>query len=604
MYAAKKRKRPVPKIPNAENHDDSKSTPSKRHRDRLNGELDKLTALLPFSEEVRGRLDKLSILRLSVGYVKIKKFLQATMRMYDWGALSCGNNGRTATSVDGVNFSEGDFLLQALNGFVLVVSTEGSVFYASSTIQDYLGFHQSDVIQQSIYELIHVDDRSMFQCQLHFALNSKSGVGGPRRFESYSPECLPPENSAFLERSFCCRFRCLLDDSSGFLALNIQGRLKYLHGDHQTVENSSTPHPQIVLFVIASPVQPVGILQIRTKTLIFQTKHKLDFAPLSIDTRGMMVLGYSEMELCTRRSGYQFIHAADMMHCADNHLRMIKTGESGFTVFRLLTKNGVWVWVQANARVVFKGDKPDFIIARQKPLTNEEGEETLRQRRLQLPFSFAGEAVLYENLDVPKVHSKKKNKSTDQNDLGPDSLLGSMLRQDHSIYTPPAGAELQCPLDQAFVDSHALLSVRSNGWRLDPLESSFNQNTMLEALQKILGKEGGEGPLTGWEMDHTELKEWEDALMRIHLERGDGPAQLNDILANDVFSYVEEALLKETTMKDNKQTRPQGAEMEEGKSLDSSQSEPVKWLQNSMLSRNPVKVHQNFTDSKPGGHTS
>ena len=47
----------------------------------------------------------------------------------------------------------------------------------------------------------------------------------------------------------------------------------------------------------------------------------------------------------------------------------MKTGESGLTVFRLLAKKGGWVWVQANARLVYKAGKPDCIIARQRALS-------------------------------------------------------------------------------------------------------------------------------------------------------------------------------------------------------------------------------------------
>ncbi|KAG7331493.1 hypothetical protein KOW79_005462 [Hemibagrus wyckioides] len=553
-YAGKKRKKPVQKQKTAT--DVTKSNPSKRHRDRLNGELDRLTNMLPFSENVRTRLDKLSVLRLSVGYLKVKSYFNATMKKNSLEFHT--GKGLDTSKMDAMGFSEGDLLLQALNGFVLVVTAEGYVFYVSPTIQDYLGFHQSDMVHQSVFEFIHIDDRAMFRRQLHFALNpnlldveadgTQNSSDITRNLMAYDPQHIPPENSSFLERSFMCRFRCLLDNSSGFLKLNFQGRLKFLVGQNRKAEDGSLVQPQLALFAIATPVQPSAILEIRTKTLIFQTKHKLDFTPMGIDSRGKVVLGYTEMELCMRGSGYQFIHAADMMYCADNHVRMIKTGESGMTVFRLLTKNGGWVWVQANARLVYKGGRPDFIIARQRALVNAEGEEHLRQRRMQLPFSFTtGEAMLYETCPTPDMMNPKDTNRVNQKTMVPSSILDSMQKQDKSIYHQ--GTKPQFTADDAFTDSWALFNVPSHIVQDEPGNEEETIVSMIDTLEQLAHDGDLCTALQQMEVDTAELKEWENAILRMTKDNNgnDRPLSLDEILTNDIFSYVEDALYKENS---------------------------------------------------------
>ncbi|NWV44174.1 AHR protein, partial [Grantiella picta] len=531
-----------------------KSNPSKRHRDRLNQELNKLTGLLPFPEDVRSRLDKLSILRLAVGYLKVKSYLMATAPKVG----SCVDQPRAPggdrwmeLQGDRELFPEGELLLQALNGFVIAVTGDGYIFYISPTVQDYLGFHQSDLIYQSVYELIHADDRAAFRCQLHRTPVNAADIFPPEqpllagRSAMSSPQHVHAEKQSFVERSFTCRFRCLLDNSSGFLALNFRGRLKFLLGQHKSAADKS----RVALFAIATLLQPLSILELRTKTLIFQTKHKLDFTPMACDSRGKVVLGYTEMELCRKGSGYQFVHAADMMHCAEHHVRMMKTGESGLTVFRLLTKRGGWVWVQANARLVYKGDRPDCIIARQRALSNEEGEEHLRKRNLQLPFSFAtGEAVLYGNnlpgfLDTFQAKEElqpQANPNSEQCLVDPNSLLGAMMKQDASIYNSHADNVPQFSLP-GFLPEPDGLSRNE-----DISNAKEDSDSLLVVIETLFEKSEVDGNVCqSLSVDSTELQQWEEALLSLGAEEEPLAQGLGERPGTKVTSCVEQMPLRE-----------------------------------------------------------
>ncbi|NWY19638.1 AHR protein, partial [Aphelocoma coerulescens] len=432
------------------------SNPSKRHRERLNRELERLAGLLPFPPDVVAGLDKLSVLRLSAGFLRARSFFGGK----GWAPFRCFPVLAIPAGIPGLHLLMSS-LPQALNGFVLVVTAEGLIFYSSHTIQDYLGFHQTEVMHQSVFELIHTEDQPEFRRNLHWALDpphAPEGEPSPEAGKSlgssaviYKPDQLPPENSSFLERSFVCRFRCLLDNSSGFLALNLQGRLKLLHGQNKRSADGSALPPQLALFAISTPLQPPSILQIRTKNMIFRTKHKLDFTPLACDPKGKIVLGYTEAELRMCGTGYQFVHAADTLYCAENHVRMLRTGESGLTVFRLLTKENRWKWVQANARLVYKNGKPEYIVVTQRPLVDEEGGEHLRKRSMHLPFTFAtGEALLYQSAHplpgFPDPFQSKGKPSkcrkpscsrggrSQKNGADPRSLLGTVMRQDKAVY--------------------------------------------------------------------------------------------------------------------------------------------------------------------------
>ncbi|XP_078054062.1 aryl-hydrocarbon receptor repressor a [Mustelus asterias] len=420
MYAGRKRRKPIQKLKSAPTS--VKSNPSKRHRDRLNAELDHLANLLPFPPDIISKLDKLSVLRLSVSYLRVKNFFQAfeetELRKESHQFINHDMRDSQSTLLTGNWLSEGELLLDALDGFVLLVSADGMIFYVSPTIIDYLGFHQTDVMHQSVYDFIHVDDRQEFQRQLHWAMNPPQQVSGQEPpgqgasgdeylgpFKVHDPKILPPEFSPFLNRCFISRVRCLLDSTSGFLTMQFQGRLKFLQGQRKKAGSGANLPPQLGLFCIAVPLLFPPISELKLKGLLLKGKHRLDLSPTTLDAKGKAA-GWSDAELWARSSCH-YLHFTDMLYCTENQVRLMDTGEKGLTVFRVLTKDGQWVWLQTNGHLPYRSKSPEYVtVPKEEPKDAERSKEQQLRNQPNADQSDGANRLVYSSCTDTSVQLK------------------------------------------------------------------------------------------------------------------------------------------------------------------------------------------------------
>ncbi|XP_041093957.1 hypoxia-inducible factor 1-alpha-like, partial [Polyodon spathula] len=119
-----------------------------------------LALQLPLPQGRALHLDKASIVRLTLSYLRLRALL---------------DTGAAERQVD----SEDRVLGASIEGFLLLISQSGHIVYTSEAVARHVGIHQMELIGQSVFEFIHPCDQE----EMNEALSTKQepSVQGRRR---------------------------------------------------------------------------------------------------------------------------------------------------------------------------------------------------------------------------------------------------------------------------------------------------------------------------------------------------------------------------------------------------------------------------------------
>ncbi|KRY85158.1 Aryl hydrocarbon receptor protein 1 [Trichinella pseudospiralis] len=341
----------------------SGSNPSKRHRERLNSELEALAFLLPFENTIISRLDKLSILRLAVCFLQAKNVFQNILKQH----LQC-LYFHDYPFLSNSKFETENVLMTALSGFLLMLNQNGDVLYVSENVSTYLGFHQCDVLHQSVFDVVHSEDIE----QIRLVLQGISNSGNQGDFFNSPASAI--DGCMSVHRQAAIRFRCFMDNTCGFLRFDVRGKLVKLEGllpvPTCQVNSSNRFQPGIQepfgFLAACVPVVVPTHVDLGIEGSFLKSKHSLQLVLCSCDESFMWVLGVKDSSLPI--SFYSFIHEQDIAFIADAHRQVLATGSAGILVYR------------TSCRLSTKNGKPELITCTHRLLTEYEGSMLLDMR--------------------------------------------------------------------------------------------------------------------------------------------------------------------------------------------------------------------------------
>jgi len=298
-------------------HDEKKEKSRNAARERRAKEFQyfqELEDLLPYAEppigSQKGAVDKTSLIRLTVAYLKSRDVVQ---------------NGLNPTPMKeevGVMPDEID-LLSCLDGFSLVLGSEGEVIFVSGNVQQYVGLSPGELLGQSLSDYIHPSDLKHLS-----SLTAPVDMGKDRRVEvTLRMKCTVTE-----------RGRMVNLNQASYKPLRISGVTRAVVPSDQTSLGSP------MFLGTASTVGPD--MSATPQLGVFGTRHSIDMRFTEMDTWLSQVAGY---RCLLGESFYNLVHTADIRLVQTAFRNLREHGLCCTPPYRLLVRGGGYCWLQTRA---------------------------------------------------------------------------------------------------------------------------------------------------------------------------------------------------------------------------------------------------------------
>nr|XP_031314815.1 neuronal PAS domain-containing protein 1 isoform X2 [Camelus dromedarius] len=347
---------------------------ARSRRGKENLEFFELAKLLPLPGAISSQLDKASIVRLSVTYLRLRRF--AALGAPPWGLRAAGPPAGLAPGRRGPVALVSEVFEQHLGGHILQVELTGS------SVFDYIhpGDHSEVLEQLGLRAPTPGPPTPPSILSSSSSSSSSSSLADTPEIET-SPTEVPP-SSRMQERSFFIRMKSTLTKrglhvkASGYKVIHVTGRLR-------------ARALGLVALGHTLPPAPLAELPLHGHMIVFRLSLGLTILACESRVSDHMDLGPSEL---VGRSCYQFVHGQDATRIRQSHLDLLDKGQVMTGYYRWLQRAGGFVWLQSVATVAVSGKSPGerHVLWVSYVLSQAEGGQTPLDT-FQLPASVACE---------------------------------------------------------------------------------------------------------------------------------------------------------------------------------------------------------------------